>query len=83
MGLVSWLVVGLIAGWLTGKIMGGPGKGALMDVIIGLAGALAGRFLMRLVGFRPGGGFLYTILVAVIGAVALTWVFRKITARSS
>jgi uncharacterized membrane protein YeaQ/YmgE (transglycosylase-associated protein family) len=39
--------VGLVAGWLTGKIMGGPGKRALMDIIIGLAGAFAGGFIMR------------------------------------
>lgn len=80
MGIISWLVVGLIAGWLTGKIMGGPGKGVLMDIIIGLVGALAGGFLMGLVGFRPEGGLIYTVLVAVIGAVVLTWIFRKVTA---
>ena len=83
MGIISWLIVGLIAGWLTGKIMGGPGKGVLMDIIVGLAGALAGGFLMGLVGFRPEGGLIYTIFVAVIGAVVLTWVFRKLTAGKS
>ena len=77
MGVIWWLLVGLIAGWLTGKIMGGPGKGALMDIIIGLVGALAGGFLMRLLGFTGEGGFIYTILIAVLGAVILTWLFRK------
>ena len=80
MGVIWWLIVGLIAGWLTGKIMGGPGKGALMDIIIGLIGALVGGFLMRLLGFRGEGGMLYTILVAVLGAVVLTWIYRKMTA---
>lgn len=80
MGIISWLIVGLIAGWLTGKIMGGPGKGVLMDVIVGLAGALAGGFLMGLFGFRPEGGLIYTVLVAVVGAVVLTWIVRKLTA---
>lgn len=80
MGIISWLIVGLIAGWLTGKIMGGPGKGVLMDIIVGLAGALAGGFLMGLVGFSPEGGLIYTIIVAVLGAVVLTWIFRKLTA---
>jgi uncharacterized membrane protein YeaQ/YmgE (transglycosylase-associated protein family) len=79
-GIISWLIVGLIAGWLTGKIMGGPGKGILMDIIVGLAGALAGGFLMSLVGFKPEGGLIYTVIVAVIGAVVLTWIFRKLTA---
>lgn len=80
MGIIWWLIVGLIAGWLTGKIMGGPGKGALMDIIIGLVGALVGGFLMRLLGFSGEGGLIYTIFVAVIGAVILTWIYRKMTA---
>ena len=80
MGIIAWLIVGLIAGWLTGKIMGGPGKGALMDTIIGLIGALVGGFLMQLLGFSARGGMIYTIFVAVIGAVILTWIFRKLTA---
>ncbi|MGE5412758.1 MAG: GlsB/YeaQ/YmgE family stress response membrane protein [Syntrophomonadaceae bacterium] len=80
MGIIWWLIVGLIAGWLTGKIMGGPGKGALMDIIIGLVGALVGGFLMRLLGFSGEGGMIYTILVAVLGAVILTWIYRKMTA---
>ena len=78
MGIISWLIIGLVAGWLTGKIMGGPGKGALVDIIIGLIGALVGGFLAGLVGFRPEGGFIYTLIVAVIGAVVLTWVVRKL-----
>ena len=76
MGVIWWLVVGLIAGWLTGKIMGGGG-GMLMDIIIGLIGALAGGFLMSLLGFKSEGGMIYTILVAVLGAVILTWLYRK------
>ena len=80
MGFLSWIVVGLIAGWLTGKIMGGPGKGALMDIIVGLVGALVGGFLVGLLGFRPEGGLIYTTLVALLGAVVLTWIFRKATA---
>jgi uncharacterized membrane protein YeaQ/YmgE (transglycosylase-associated protein family) len=79
MGIISWIIIGLIAGWLTGKIMGGPAKGALMDIIVGLIGALAGGFLMRVLGFASEGGYIYTILVAVLGAVILTWIFRKMT----
>ena len=80
MGVISWILVGLVAGWLTGKIEGSPGKGALMDIIIGLLGALVGGFAMSLLGFSPEGGLIYTIVVAVIGAVLLTWIYRKMTA---
>ena len=79
MHIVWWLVVGLVAGWITGKIMGSSGQGALMDIIIGLIGALAGGFLMSILGFRAEGGLIYTIFVAVIGAVVLTWIWRKIS----
>ena len=60
MGIIWWLIVGLIAGWLTGKIMGSSGKGALMDIIYGLIGALIGGFLMRLIGGTGEGGMIYT-----------------------
>ena len=80
MGVISWIIVGLVAGWLTGKIEGSPGRGALMDIIIGLLGALVGGFAMSLLGFSPEGGLIYTIVVAVIGAVLLTWIYRKMTA---
>jgi len=79
-GFICWIIIGLVAGWLTGKIMGGPGKGPLMDIIVGLLGAIVGGFLAGILGFRPEGGFFYTLIVAVIGAVILTWVFRKLTA---
>ena len=80
MGVISWIIVGLVAGWITGRIEGSPGRGALMDIIIGLLGALVGGFAMSLLGFRPEGGLIYTIIVAVIGAVLLTWIYRKMTA---
>ena len=82
-GIIWWIIVGLIAGWLTGKIMGGGGKGALMDIIIGLIGALIGGFLMQLLGFAGQGGMVYTILVAVLGAIILTWIVRKMTAKTA
>ena len=83
MGIIWWLIVGLIAGWLTGKIMGSSGQGALMDIIIGLVGALVGGFLMQALGFAGQGGMIYTILVATLGAVILTWIYRKVAGRKT
>lgn len=76
---VWWILVGLIAGWLTGKLMSGGGYGPIMDIVIGILGALAGGFLMTQLGFAGSGGLLYTILVAVAGAVILTLLLRLIT----
>jgi uncharacterized membrane protein YeaQ/YmgE (transglycosylase-associated protein family) len=76
MFILWWIIVGLIAGWITGKIMKGSGYGAIMDIVVGIAGAIIGGFLMRLFGGTGEGGMIYTIIVAVIGAVILTWVVR-------
>jgi len=78
MYILWWIIVGLIAGWATGKIMKGGGYGAMMDIVIGIAGAIIGGFIMRLVGFSSAGGMIYTILVAILGGVILTWLVRQL-----
>jgi uncharacterized membrane protein YeaQ/YmgE (transglycosylase-associated protein family) len=77
--LLWWVIVGLIAGWATGKIMGGTGRGFLMDIVLGIAGAIVGGWIMRAVGFAGQGGMIYTILVAIGGAVLLTYLYRLVT----
>ena len=79
MHLLWWIIVGLIAGWATGKIMRGSGYGVLMDIVVGIIGAIIGGWIMRAVGFSGQGGMLYTILIAILGAVILTWIVRLIT----
>lgn len=76
MHILWWIIVGLVAGWATGKIMKGEGYGFIVDILIGIAGALVGGFLMRALGFAGEGGMIYTILVAIGGAVILTAIFR-------
>jgi uncharacterized membrane protein YeaQ/YmgE (transglycosylase-associated protein family) len=80
MHFLWWIIVGLIAGWATGKIMRGSGYGPLMDIVIGIVGAIVGGWIMRAVGFEGQGGMIYTILVAIGGAVVLTWLYRFIFA---
>ena len=77
-GVIWWIIVGLIAGWATGKIMRGRGFGTIWDIIVGIIGALIGGAIMQAVGFAGQGGMLYTILVAIGGAVLLTWIVRLI-----
>jgi uncharacterized membrane protein YeaQ/YmgE (transglycosylase-associated protein family) len=76
MHVLWWIIVGLIAGWATGKIMRGSGYGPMMDILIGIVGAIAGGWIMRALGFQGQGGMVYTILVAIGGAVVLTWFWR-------
>jgi uncharacterized membrane protein YeaQ/YmgE (transglycosylase-associated protein family) len=78
-GILWWIIVGLIAGFLTGKVMKGSGFGVIGDIIIGILGALVGGFLFSHLGLAGSGGLLYSILVAFLGAVILTWLFRLIT----
>ena len=81
MGIFAWIVVGLIAGWATGKLMQGSGYGVIMDLVVGMVGAVFGGFIMRSLGFSGQGGMIYTILVAIAGAVILTWIIRMVTGR--
>jgi uncharacterized membrane protein YeaQ/YmgE (transglycosylase-associated protein family) len=78
--LLWWIIVGLIAGWATGKIMRGSGFGPLLDIIIGIVGAVIGGYIMSALGFA-GGGTIYTIAVAIIGACVLVALVRLITGR--
>jgi uncharacterized membrane protein YeaQ/YmgE (transglycosylase-associated protein family) len=79
--ILWWILVGLIAGWLTGKVMRGSGFGVIADIVIGILGALVGGFLFEHLGIAGQGGMLYSILVATLGAIILTWLFRLLTGR--
>jgi uncharacterized membrane protein YeaQ/YmgE (transglycosylase-associated protein family) len=76
--LIYVIIVGLIAGWATGKIMKGSGYGPLMDIVLGIVGAVIGGFIMNLFGFYSSGGLIPDVLVAILGAVVLVWIVRKL-----
>ena len=79
-GIIAWIVIGVIAGWLTGKILKGSGFGFFVDMIVGLIGAMVGGFISYHLGL--GGvnehGLIISIVIAVFGAVVLTWLVRLI-----
>ena len=77
MHLLWFLLVGLVAGWLAGKITKGSGYGVLGDIVIGVVGAFVGGFLFRLVGIAAG-GTLGSLIVATIGAVVLVYIVRAL-----
>ena len=81
-GIIWWIVVGLIAGFVTGKLMRGEGFGAIVDIIVGIIGAGVGGFIMTHLGFSgAGNGFFYSIFIAVLGAVILTFLLRLVSGR--
>jgi uncharacterized membrane protein YeaQ/YmgE (transglycosylase-associated protein family) len=80
-GIIAWIIIGAIAGWLTGKLMKGSGFGFLMDMVVGLIGALIGGFISSHLGLGGVGqhGLIISIVIAVIGAVILTLIIRLIS----
>jgi len=73
--LIYWIVVGLIAGWLAGKVMKGGGYGVLIDIILGILGAIVGGWVFGLLQLHAG-GLMWSIIVAFVGAVILVWITR-------
>ena len=79
MGIFAWIVAGLIAGWLTGKIMKGSGYGFFGDILLGILGAVLGGVLARhILGVDTGGSFWLTTLIALGGAIILVAIVRLI-----
>jgi uncharacterized membrane protein YeaQ/YmgE (transglycosylase-associated protein family) len=76
MGLLTWIVVGLIAGWLAGQVMKGGGYGVLVDILLGIVGGIVGGWLFGTLGIWPRGGIIGAILVAFVGAVILVALSR-------
>jgi len=77
-GLLWWIIVGLIAGFLAGKVMKGGGFGVLMDIVIGMVGSVIGGWVFGMVGLFSGGGLIGSVLVAFVGACILLWLVRLI-----
>ncbi len=81
-GIIAWIVVGLVAGWLTGLVMKGGGYGIVGDLIVGLIGALIGGFVVGLL-FHATVGLIGSIVVAFIGAVIFVVILRAVTRGSA
>lgn len=74
------IVIGILAGWIAGKLMRGSGFGLLGDLIVGVVGSLLGNFIFGLLGLGAY-GLIGRLLVAVIGALFLLWLIRLIKRR--
>ena len=86
MGIIAWIVVGLIAGWLADMVMGGGSRLSLGDLVLGVVGALVGGFLASTlfnVADPISGINLTTLIVAFIGAVIVVGIVRALSGRRS
>jgi uncharacterized membrane protein YeaQ/YmgE (transglycosylase-associated protein family) len=72
-GWIGYIIIGAIAGWLAGKIVKGGGSGILMDIVIGVVGALIGGFLLSFFLDTAEGGWWFTLFTALLGSVILLW----------
>ncbi len=77
MGLIWFLIIGAVAGWLAGKIMKGKGFGLLGNLLVGIVGAVIGGFLFDVIGLVAY-GLIGSLIMALVGAIVLLWVVSLI-----
>ena len=82
MSIIGWIVLGLIAGFIASKIVNKRGEGVILDIVLGIVGAVVGGWLFAQFGAAGVTGFnLYSMFVAVIGAIVVLVVYHLITGR--
>ena len=82
MSILAWLVVGLIAGFLASKVINKTGEGLVMDIVLGVVGAVVGGFIFNMLGASGATGInLYSIFVAFIGAVVVLMIYHMVVRR--
>jgi uncharacterized membrane protein YeaQ/YmgE (transglycosylase-associated protein family) len=77
-GIIAWIVIGIVAGWLAGKLVRGGGFGILGDIVVGIIGAFIGGWLAEKFGIAVGSGMIASILTATVGAVILVVLVRLV-----
>ncbi|MBV9509849.1 MAG: GlsB/YeaQ/YmgE family stress response membrane protein [Caulobacteraceae bacterium] len=82
MTILAWLVVGLIAGWIGSMIVNRGGEGPLLDIVLGIVGAVVGGFVFNLFGHTGVTGInIYSIVVAVIGSIIVLGLYHAVFGR--
>ena len=82
MSIIGWLVLGLIAGFIASKIVNKTGEGVILDIVLGIIGAVVGGSLFSLIGAQGVTGFnIYSMLVAIIGAIVVLLIYHAVSGR--
>ncbi len=77
-GWIGYIIIGALAGWIGSKIVKGGGSGLLMNIVIGVVGALIGGFLLSFMLDTAAGGWWFTLFTAILGSVILLWIMGKV-----
>ena len=82
MSVIGWIILGLIAGWIGSKIVNKSGQGMLIDIVLGIVGAIVGGVLFSFFGASGVTGLnIYSLIVAVIGSVVVLWLYHQLSGR--
>jgi len=84
MSILAWIVLGLIAGFIASKMVNKTGEGALLDIVLGIVGAVVGGWLFNAFGMSQVTGLnVYSLVVSVVGAVVVLFAYHAISGRRS
>ena len=82
MSIVAWVILGLIAGFIGSKIVNKSGQGMLLDIVLGIIGAVVGGFIFNFFGVAGVTGLnIYSLIVSVVGAVVVLWLYHAVAGR--
>ena len=80
MSIIGWLVLGLISGFIASKIVNKSGEGVVLDIVLGVVGAVVGGYIFTAFGASPVNGFnIYSMVVAIVGAMVVLFVYHAAT----
>jgi uncharacterized membrane protein YeaQ/YmgE (transglycosylase-associated protein family) len=79
MSIIGWVVLGLIAGFIASRLVGNAGQGIVLDIVLGVIGAVVGGFIFSAFGGAGVTGFnVYSMIVAIVGAVVVLWLYHSL-----
>ncbi len=82
MSIIAWLILGLVAGFIASKIVNKAGEGIVVDILLGVVGAVVGGFLFSFFGAAPVTGLnIYSMVVAVVGAIVVLMLYHALAGR--
>ena len=83
MSILAWIILGLVAGFISSRIVNSAGQGAVLNIVLGIVGAIVGGFLFSVLGIGGVTGLnLYSMIIAIIGAIVVLWIYHAVVRRA-